>query len=186
MATIACRAKHKAIRGQINVGDTGKCFFFFTFFLLFNKKYWQIWQNGKNDNFATIAYRAKQKAMREPIKVGDTGKFGKYGNFVTIANRVKHKVMREPIKVGDTGKFGKYRNFATIANRAKHKAMREPIKVGGAGKFVKYEKKKCHNCQQGKEIYKPAQRTRDSNEFGKIGGYGNAKWLQITRLSFSD
>ena len=80
-------------------------FFFFTFFLLFNKKYWKIWQNGKNDNFATIANRAKQKAMREPIKVGDTGK---YGNFVTIANRAKHKVMREPIKVGGAGKFVKY------------------------------------------------------------------------------
>ena len=76
-------------------------FFFSLFFLLFNKKYWQIWQNGKNDNFATIANRAKQKAMREPIKVGDTGKFGKYGkngNFATIANRAKHKVMREDRK----------------------------------------------------------------------------------------
>ena len=93
---------------------------------------------------------------------------------------LKHKVMREPIKVGDTGKFGKYGNFATIANKAKHKAIREPIKVG------QIWGKECHNCQQGKEIYKPAQRTRDWNEFGKIGGYGNAKWLQIRRLSFSD
>ena len=70
-ATIANRAKHKAVRGSTKVGDTGK----------FGKY-------GENDNFATIANRAKHKAMRGPIKVGDTGEFGKYGendNFATIA-----------------------------------------------------------------------------------------------------
>ena len=49
-ARIANRAKHKAMRGPIKVGDT-----------------------GENDNFARIANRAKHKAIRGPIKVGDTG-----------------------------------------------------------------------------------------------------------------
>ena len=72
-ARIINRAKHKAMRGPIKVGDTG-----------------EFGKYGKNDNFATFANKAKHKAMRGPIKIGDTGKFGKYGendNFVTIANR---------------------------------------------------------------------------------------------------
>ena len=56
-AIIANRAKHKAMRGPINVGEFGKY--------------------GKNDNFATIANKAKHKAMRGPIKVGDTDEFCK-------------------------------------------------------------------------------------------------------------
>ena len=104
MATFANKAKHKAMRGPIKVGDTGK----------FGKY-------GENDNFATLANKTKPKAIRGPIKVGDTGKFGENDNFATFANKAKHKAMRGPIKVGDTGKFGKYGendNFATIASRA--------------------------------------------------------------------
>ena len=55
-------AKHKAMRGPIKVGDTGKF-----------SKY------GENDNIARMANKAMHKAMRGPIKVGDTGEFGKYG-----------------------------------------------------------------------------------------------------------
>ena len=74
-ATISNRAKakHKAMRGPIKVGDIGK-----------------LGKYGENDNFATIANRAKHKAMWGPIKVGDTGKFGKYGKsdkFATFANK---------------------------------------------------------------------------------------------------
>ena len=61
-ARIANKAKHKAMRGPIKVGDTGEF-----------SKY------GENDNIATIANKAKHKAMRGPIQVGDTGEFGKYG-----------------------------------------------------------------------------------------------------------
>ena len=48
-ATIANRAKHKAIRGPIKVGDPG-----------------EFGKYGENDNFATIANRAKHKAIRGP------------------------------------------------------------------------------------------------------------------------
>ena len=73
IARITSKAKHKAMRGPIEVGDTG-----------------EISKYGGNDNIATIANKAKHKAMRGPKKVGDTGEFGKYGeydNFATIANR---------------------------------------------------------------------------------------------------
>ena len=83
-ATIANRAKHKAMRGPIKVGDTGEF-----------SKY------GENNNIATIANKAKHKAMRGPIKVSNTGEFGKYGkndNFARIANMAKHKAMRGPHK----------------------------------------------------------------------------------------
>ena len=91
------RAKYKAIRGPIKVGDPG-----------------EFGKYGENDNFATIANRAKHKAIRGPIKVGDPGEFGKYGendNFATSANRAKHKAIRGPIKVGDPGEFGKMTIF---------------------------------------------------------------------------
>ena len=73
-ARIANKAKHKAMRGHIKVGDTG-----------------EFGKCGKNDNFARIANLAKYKAMRGRIKVGDTGEFSKYDNITTIANMVKHK-----------------------------------------------------------------------------------------------
>ena len=66
-ATIANRAKHKAIRGPIKVCDPG-----------------EFGKYGENDDFATIAHRAKHKPLRGPIKVGDPGEFGKYIAKMTI------------------------------------------------------------------------------------------------------
>ena len=54
-ATLANKAKHKAMKGPIKVGDPGK----------FGKY-------GKIDNFTTLANKAKQKAMKGPMKVADT------------------------------------------------------------------------------------------------------------------
>ena len=48
---IANKAKHKAKRGPIKVGDTG-----------------EFGKYGKNHNFAIIANKAKHKAMRGPNK----------------------------------------------------------------------------------------------------------------------
>ena len=79
IATIANKAKHKAMKGPIIVGDTGEF-----------SKY------GENENIATIANRAKLKATRGPIIIGDTGEFSKYGvndNIATIANKAKHRAM---------------------------------------------------------------------------------------------